>query len=147
VKSYQWGYDDATTFDSTILVGETNQNYANAFPDFAKRNYWVITTHTNGCVVKTFFNKPTGVADVNTATAEMKVYPNPASSHINVEVGRTVKGAIYMEVYNMLGQQLQHVDATDNKAQIGISELPAGAYIVDCYSDGIKVAAARFIKN
>jgi hypothetical protein len=52
-----------------------------------------------------------------------------------------------MEVYNMLGQQLQHVDATDNKAQIGISELPAGAYIVDCYSDGIKVAAARFIKN
>lgn len=147
VKSYQWGFDDASTFDSTILVGETNQNYANAFPDFAKRNYWVITTHNNGCVVKTFFNKPTGVADVNTATAEMKVYPNPASSHINVEVSRTVKGAIYMEVYNMLGQQLQHVDATDNKAQIGIADLPAGAYIVDCYSDGIKVAAARFIKN
>lgn len=147
VKSYQWGYDDASTFDSTILVGETNQNYANAFPDFAKRNYWVITTHANGCIVKTFFNKPTSVGDVNTVVADMKVYPNPASSHINVEVSRSVTGEIYMDVYNMLGQQLQHVLATDNKAQIGIAELPAGAYIIDCYSDGIKVAAARFIKN
>jgi hypothetical protein len=143
--SYQWGYDDAKTLDSVVLAGETNQNYHNEFPDFMGRYYWVITERA-GCIQKTYYNKPTGVADVSTG-ADLKVFPNPASQYINVEVSESVRGAIRMDVYNMLGQQLQTVDAQNNKAQISITDLPAGAYIVDCYSDGVKIAAARFIKN
>jgi hypothetical protein len=145
-SSYQWGYDDAATLDSVVLDGETNQNYANAYPDFINRYYWVITSR-NGCIQKTYYNKPTGVADVNNADAGLKVFPNPASQYINVEVTGNVKGNITMDVFNMLGQQVQNVTATNGKAQISIADLPAGAYIVDCYSDGLKVAAARFIKN
>jgi hypothetical protein len=145
-SSYQWGYDDAATLDSVVLDGETNQNYANAYPDFINRYYWVITSR-NGCIQKTYYNKPTGVADVNSTDAGLKVFPNPASQYINVEVTGNVKGNITMDVFNMLGQQVQNVTATNGKAQISIADLPAGAYIVDCYSDGLKVAAARFIKN
>jgi hypothetical protein len=144
--SYQWGYDDAKTLDSTILVGETNQNYANAYPDFSARNYWIMTTR-NGCMQKTYYNKPAGVADVNTASVDMKLFPNPTSNILNVAVSDFVSGKISFEVFNMMGQKIQSVPAKDNKAQISVAELPAGAYIVDCYSDGLKVAAARFIKN
>ncbi len=145
--SYQWGYDDAATTDSTVLVGETNQNYANAYPEFGKKNYWVITTKADNCMQKTYYNAPTGVADLNTAAAEMRVFPNPASEVVNIEVSRFVSGKITFDVFNMLGQHVQNATATDNKASIGIAELPAGAYVIDCYSDGVKVAAARFIKN
>lgn len=146
VSAYQWGYDDANTFDSVVLVGETNQNYTNAFPDWGAKYYWVIT-NAGGCIQKTYFNKPTGVLDMNEAVAGMKLYPNPASDVVNVEVSSSVNGEIVMEVFNLLGQKVQSVKAVNNKAAIGIADLAPGAYIVDCYSDGTKVAAARFIKN
>ncbi|GAA4460373.1 hypothetical protein GCM10023093_02880 [Nemorincola caseinilytica] len=146
VSSYQWGYDDANTFDSTVLVGETNQNYSNAFPDFSGKYYWVIT-NAGGCIQKTYFNRPTGIVDMNDAVAGMKLYPNPAIDVVNVEVSASVRGEITMEVFNLLGQKVQSVKAVNNRAVISITDLAAGAYIVDCYSDGTKVAAARFIKN
>jgi hypothetical protein len=146
MESYQWGYDDAATMDSVVLDGETNQNYTNSFPDFNNKYYWVITDN-GGCKVKTYFNKPTGVTEVNEAAISMKLYPNPASDYVNVEISETVKGEISMEVFNLMGQKIQSVKAMNNKAQINIGNLPGGAYIVDCYSDGLKVAAARFIKN
>jgi len=146
--SYQWGYDDATTLDSVAIAGETNQNYFNKFPDFAHRYYWVLTTRAgDNCVQKTYFNKPTGIADMNTVSADMKVFPNPARDFVNVEVNQFVTGKVSFNVYNMVGQLITTVNAKDNSAQISIAELAAGAYIIDCYSDGIKVAAARFIKN
>ncbi len=144
--SYQWGYDDAKTLDSTVLVGETNQNYTNAYPDFNNKYYWVITNN-NGCMQKTYFNRPTAITDVNDIAVDMKVYPNPATDMVNVEISTTVSGKLTMEVYNLMGQKIQSVEAMNNKAQINIGNLPAGAYVVDCYNDGMKVAAARFIKN
>lgn len=146
VTTYQWGYDDRATLDSVILVGETNQNYHNEFPEFDKKSYWVMTTR-NGCTQKTYYNAITGVADVNMGAATMKIFPNPADNYINVEVSRIVTGEIRMDVFNMLGQQVQSVNAQGNKAQINVANMPAGVYVVDCYSDGIKVTAARFIKN
>lgn len=146
LSTYQWGYDDIATLDSAIIPGETNQNYANQYPEFDKKYYWVMTTR-NGCTQKTYYNKPAGVADVNIAVASIKLYPNPASNFVNVEVSNLLTGNIRFDVYNMLGQKLQQVTANNNKAQISIADLAAGAYIVDCYSDGVKVAAARFIKN
>lgn len=143
---YQWGYDDASTLDSTALAGETNQNFYNPYPDWSNKYYWVITKG-NGCTQKTYFNKPTGVADVNTMTAGLKLFPNPTTDVVNMEVSRTVTGKISFRVYNMLGQQIAEVAATNNAGQLNVGGLSAGAYVVDCYSDGMKVAAARFIKN
>ncbi len=147
VKSYQWGYDDASTLDSTVAVGETNQNFAVAFPEWNKRYYWVITTTADGCMQKTYFNKPTGVADLNLNAADMRLYPNPASQVLNMEVSSFVTGNVTFAVFNIVGQQITTVEARDNKAQIAVADLPAGVYVVDCYNDGVKVAAARFIKN
>jgi hypothetical protein len=147
VKNYQWGYDDAATLDSTVAVGETNQNYAVQFPEWGKKFYWVITTTADGCMQKTYFNKPTGVADLNLNAADMRLYPNPASQTLNMEVSSFVNGKITFAVFNVVGQQITTVDARDNKAQVFVADLPAGVYVVDCYNDGVKVAAARFIKN
>jgi hypothetical protein len=145
--NYQWGFDDAHTLDSTIVEGEVNQSYFISAPDFSNRYYWVITNH-GGCMQKSYFNIPTGITNINTGDlAEVKVYPNPASTVINVDVNTLANGNIEVQVLNMLGQKLNSTIAVDRKAQINVAGLPAGCYLVDCYSNGVKLAAARFIKN
>ena len=145
--NYQWGFDDAHTLDSTLVEGEVNQSYFIGTPDFANRYYWVITNH-NGCMQKSYYNVPTGITSINTGDlSAIKIYPNPASSVINVDINTAVSGSVEVQILNMLGQKLNSTLAVDHKAQINIAGLPAGCYLVDCYSNGVKLAAARFIKN
>ncbi len=146
VDSYQWGYDDAITLDSTLFQGEVNQVYLNNAPDFVYQNFWVMTKH-NGCMQKTYYNRPTGVTNINTDVTAMKVFPNPASSTVNVELNATLTGDVQVELVNLLGQKVSQATITDRRATFNVGELPAGCYLVDCYHNGVKIANAKFIKN
>lgn len=145
--TYQWGYDDAHTLDSNIIAGQINQNYDNANPDWNNKLYWCITKSSDGCMQKSYYNKPNGVVNVNQGGAEVKVYPNPASQVLNVEINTIMGGNMQVEVLNMLGQRLDVQPVVNNKAVVNVASLPAGAYMVDCYREGVKVATTRFIKN
>ena len=144
--SYQWGYDNATTLDSTILTGEINQDYLNTAPDYANKYYWVMTRN-GGNVQKTYYNAPTGVQEVNNDVAGISAYPNPTTGYINVEITSMVRGEVMVEVTNMLGQKTNVVQAIDNKATLDVASLPAGVYMVTCYRDGAKIGGTKFFKN
>jgi len=144
--AYQWGYDDSITLDSTLLVGEINQDYINLNPDFANKHFWVIT-NPGPCEQKTYYNAPTTADDMSLKNAFMNVFPNPASNILHVEMNELSQGSINLEVLNLMGQIMITVPVQHNKAVMDISNLPAGAYIVACYSDGIRINSTRFIKN
>jgi len=145
-SSYQWGYDDATTLDSTMLVGEIDQSYTNASPDFTDNHYWCMTTQ-NGCLQKSYYNAPSGVTQIQAGTTDMKVFPNPTSQILNVEINSSVVGQLNVEILDMLGQKVAAQPLSYHKASIDVASLPAGAYLVDCYREGVKIATTRFIKN
>ena len=144
--SYQWGYDNIITLDSSILVGEINQDYLNESPDFAHKLYWVMTS-LNGCSQKTYYITPAAITTVNNDATELSLYPNPASDRINLEITSAVIGPVQVEVVNMLGQKIASFQASDNKASIDVAMYPAGGYFVTCYRNGVRVGSARFIKN
>ncbi len=144
--SYQWGYDDKTTLDSTILVGEINQDYVHASPDFNNRLFWVMT-NTGGCIQKTYYTAPLVVESVSEDGPNVKVYPNPATSQITVEISANAAGTIVVEIANIMGQKMTSVTASNSKALVDVTDLAAGPYIVTCYSDGIRISSTRFIKN
>ena len=148
VISYQWGYDNKVTLDSTILIGQVNQSYANSNPDTVHNYYWVMTDKS-GCMKKAYYNGPstTGVSNANNDFTDVKIYPNPTSDYINVDINTTMGGNVTVELTNMLGQKINAVPAMNNKAAMDVSKLASGVYIVDCYRDGVKIAAAKFIKN
>ncbi len=148
VTSYQWGYDSKATLDSTILIGQINQSYVNGNPDTLHNYYWVITKRGD-CSNKAYYNGPvtTAVTDINSGATEVKVYPNPTSDYVNVEIAGVMGGKVTVAVLNMLGQEISTVNATNNKAVIDASKLAAGIYVVDCYRDGLKIGTAKFIKN
>ncbi len=145
--TYQWGYDDATTLDSTLLVGEIRPNYIISALDQDHRYYWVITTK-DGCMQKSYYNTPTAITNVNAADGtDVKVYPNPANSIVNVAISTNAEGSYRAEIVNILGQKINSTDMQGHKATFDVQDLPAGCYLIDCYRDGTKISATRFIKN
>ncbi len=145
--SYQWGFDDAHTLDSSLVEGERNPNYFINAPDLINRYYWVITKRGD-CMQKTYYNVPTGITTVNTGgTAEVRLYPNPASEYVNVDIITSAEGDYKVEVMNIMGQKLNSVVAENHKARIDVASLPSGTYLVECYRNGVKINAQRFIKN
>ena len=149
VTAYQWGYDNKHTLDSTILIGQINQSYANSNPDTVNNYYWVMTNQ-GGCQRKAYYNLPagpTGTANIDKSVTEIEVYPNPANSVVNVAITTAISGNMQVMVSDMLGRKINTAAVVNNKAAIDVSGLAAGCYFIDCYRDGIKIGAAKFIKN
>jgi hypothetical protein len=145
-STYQWGYDDAYTLDSVILKGEINQDYVNANPDLSNKYYWVMTTR-NGCMQKTYYRAPVTVQTVNEEAVSVTVFPNPASSIVNVSISNVASGEIVVEISNILGQKIAATTAIAGKATLDVATLPAGAYLVSCFQNGVRISASRITKN
>ena len=144
--SYQWGYDDVLTLVPTALIGEVNQDYIDASPDFTSKYYWVMTTQ-NDCIQKTYYNSLLSIQNVNQNSAGMLIYPNPSDQFINVVINNVSSGNVQIEIVNMTGQQFATIQVKNNTANIDVSGFPAGLYMVNCNQNGIKIATSRFVKD
>lgn len=72
-----------------------------------------------------------------------KLYPNPASSILNISNNNTIEKA---SIHNLLGQTVRRVSINDVKATIDVSDLTPGIYIVKV-SNGTNEISQKFIKN
>ena len=107
-------------------------------------------TNQGGCQRKAYYNLPagpTGTANIDKSVTEIEVYPNPANSVVNVAITTAISGNMQVMVSDMLGRKINTAAVVNNKAAIDVSGLAAGCYFIDCYRDGIKIGAAKFIKN
>jgi uncharacterized protein YjdB len=147
IDSYQWGYDNVSTLDSTLIPGATFQSYPNTSPDFTDNYYWVITTKS-GCLQKTYYNSPLAVTTANkSGHVDLKVYPDPAMSALNVDINTAVAGVMNVEIVNIVGQPVKSLSTAGHSLQVDISDLPAGCYLVNCIQNGVKLGNSKFIKN
>ena len=129
MSTYQWGYDDVNTLDSTILTGETNSSYVNASPDFASKYYWVITEHYS-CMQKTYYHVPTAIANVNSGIGNVVVYPNPSNGSFVVNVSSANTEQCTVTMTNVVGAVvLQQTCVTNKKIAFNLDE-PAGIYLI-----------------
>ena len=147
--SYQWGYDDIITLDSTILVGEISQTYYNPHPDTLSKNYWVITTK-NGCSQKSYytFSTTTGLANVNTNATEVLLFPNPADSKVNIVVkGLNGSGTTEVKLLDMFGKEIETTNLVNGRGVFDVSELPAAVYSVLIFDNNTKIGSKIFVKN
>ena len=145
--SYQWGYDDATSLDSTMIYGAYQQSYYMPVPDFTNRRYWVIAER-GGCFQKVYYNPPTEIDPAMTGAIDIRLFPNPADSRINIEVkGISKSDEISIRLIDMLGKELEAAELVNGKGSINVANLPSGIYSVMFINNGIKVAGRTFVKN
>lgn len=78
------------------------------------------------------------------ATQNLTVHPNPANSIITVSAGEVITDITF---FNLLGQKVLQQTSAANAAEINISALPQGNYILQATSESGKVSTAKIIKQ
>ena len=74
----------------------------------------------------------------------LSVYPNPASTSLNVKLG-SVSDKATVEVYNTIGQiVITSQEVTNNSTEINVSTLAKGVYILKV-SNGKEVSNTKFV--
>ena len=148
-STYQWGYDDVKTKDSTLLHGEIGQNYYCTNPDINNRNYWVITTYAKSCFQKTYFNLPTGATSINSVgEVGLELYPNPANTYFTLKVtGENNYDDFGVRLFDITGKLLLEQPIKTNEQDIQVSDLKAGMYLVSLTRNGLTVITKRIVKN
>jgi len=85
------------------------------------------------CDVDSIFNEPnplsTGVTELNSSS--IKIYPNPASSHINIDISNFQQTYSYsIKFTNSLGQTVFIQQASEKILSIDLSSLQSGIYFL-----------------
>lgn len=98
-------------------------------------------TVTGNATYTASFIPVTAIAE-NSAT-RIFIYPNPASSTINITSPETISS---IEIENVLGQVVKRVDVNSDNASCDVSELPNGIYMmkIRVQGDDIKL---KFVKE
>jgi hypothetical protein len=89
---------------------------------------------------------PLGISSIVGSNDLLKIYPNPASTKIAIELGLTVQNA-QINVVNVLGENvLTQQIGSSNAASIDIASLTNGLYFIQV-KDNNKLFTQKFIKQ
>jgi hypothetical protein len=91
-----------------------------------------------------------GIKDEGSVLGGCHLYPNPATSHIKLELGLDVAQRIEVKLFNSIGEQINstlNVEGVQgaNTYTIDIATLPEGIYFAQINLDGTLATTKRFI--
>ncbi len=134
--SYKWLDCDN---NYSFIIGNTSQN----FTPVRNGSYACKITSTDGCV------DTTSCTDINSVDlteyvvneTEVSVYPNPASSLVNVEIlSQNENEVVTIALYDAIGKAIytQTVNSENNRVQFDVNELESGIYSVSVSNEFFK---------
>jgi len=78
---------------------------------------------------------------------QMKIYPNPATDKLTLELLHKTDGQFLAAIYDVAGKLLRTVTVDGDKAAIAVDDLQPGYYIITCSKDGFRIGTEKFIKH
>ncbi|WP_291726572.1 S8/S53 family peptidase [Bernardetia sp.] len=91
--------------------------------------------------------QPTGIEYENELVRAIRVFPNPASNEVNIDVSAldvSRSQPIELTVLNILGQQIKKATITQGQNTLKIDSLPAGQYILR-FNNGTTIGTKTLI--
>ena len=79
----------------------------------------------------------------NESLVTLNMYPNPASDVLNISSQSTINT---VEIFNVLGQKVITMQVEDTSAEINVSNLNAGVYLIK-YEINNSISTKKFVKN
>jgi hypothetical protein len=100
-----------------------------------------------GAIIKTTDGGgyPLGVDKLHPASDLLKIFPDPASDKIIAETSETSSSGT-LSILNLNGQEFMQETINKSSAQIDISTLPCGVYVVKLTGER-SVQVAKFVKE
>jgi hypothetical protein len=135
--TYQW---DA--FNGSILWQSGNQAVVN-YTNGPNARVWVVQTSVNGCSDTTTRKVkvwPLDVQEIADGQMHFQVFPNPASSELNVKLFNGQSQKVFLDMYNALGQKvltysLGNMNASDQQTLSLPYGIARGMYMLQIQHD------------
>jgi hypothetical protein len=103
-----------------------------------------INTPTYFCLDDFELSLSTGISYASASNA-IRVYPNPVSNSLNLELLESANDFEHYQIFNTSGAIIKTASITGSTQQIDVSDLPPGAYILQVA--GQSSVVKRFIKQ
>ncbi len=95
-------------------------------PDTGNQDVWILKIDSNGCEIA---NCTTSIEDLFKKSS-IKIYPNPVSTYLNIELGEIGKSLEVM-IYNMLGRKVKQFSFDGKESRMNFSDLPEGLFLLN----------------
>jgi len=147
VKIYKSGWATLNSFKAEgtndlngnwdLLLSETNANGA------------FTTSSTAANVVEATFNFSATKSNQSKNNFEgVRVYPNPVTNYLNVNLPREINGSLTMSLTSIAGKVVwkKEINSSDSNNQIDVSRLASGLYFLEL-NDNLNTHQYKIIKN
>jgi len=106
-------------------------------------NYNIYIADNNNNVIRK--TRPHTARVNDPVAAGISIHPNPAREVVYITATAALPERV--ELVNMTGQVVKQQHVFTREADIDISDLPAGCYILNCYSGGIRICKKMAVKQ
>lgn len=121
----------------------TTMNLSDVVMVNSKLQQMPVTTQSDSIKI---VKKETGIAEPYFISNNIKLYPNPAQSLLNIDLGRTKVQAI--RIFSIHGKEIMSIAQPQTKiVNLDVNQLPAGIYLVQLQSAGGSVITKKFSKT
>lgn len=90
---------------------------------------------TSPWATKRFDTFPLNVVATQGASSRMKVYPNPVSDVLQIEVAGVVEKEAIIELQDITGKVVLRSEVNAAKVELNVAELPAGMYLLKYHDE------------
>ncbi len=144
-------YTDSVFIASPTVISYNNDEYIwykNGIHSSLAYSYTMVA---NGSTSKNggYLSSALSVNNIDNSNSILSVYPNPATSFINVQFNLNERKKTSVKIYNTLGAEMststiEDVFAGINNYKIDVANLPEGIYFVQLILDNGSVQTQRF---
>ncbi|MDR2009981.1 MAG: T9SS type A sorting domain-containing protein [Bacteroidales bacterium] len=141
--SYQWYSNTSNSTTGGIAVGTDSDTYIPPTTTIGTMYYYVVVTNTNNSATNTTTattTSNTAMVTINTGTtdiadiendATLKLYPNPVSGQLYIVIPNGASElSEQIQIYDFSGKLVLQKVVTRPQAEVDISHLPDGMYVV-----------------
>lgn len=141
--NYQWFVDGDSISSDTL-----------EYPSFIYKDqlvsgvYTVEVSNNYGCLrISDAFewNLVTGTQELSMES--IRFYPNPVSEILNIELPEDFNNGEYVEIYNMTGVLVKHVELNGSFVTVDMNEMNPGIYLVKVQGSNQQSLVTRVVKN
>lgn len=136
--------DSGNTWTQQVYGGGGGNLYAVQFTD---ENTGYIVGY-DGLILKTSNGGVTAQSEINAVTIPVKVFPNPTSGVVMVDLSAYANSQVRLEIYDVQGNRLKVLEADAaaiSRAPFDLSACPGGVYHIRIQSQGLPDVVKRVV--
>jgi len=94
-----------------------------------------------------FTYSPVRAVKFDKGLEEVKIFPDPATTVLNIQLPSSYAGKVTLQVYSADGKYISSMKPTVNTIQLNVLSLPPGTYILKMTTDNGDISTYKFVKQ